>query len=202
MSSPAFVIEHLEPMVGRWLLLEYTYASMIVGCERLCFTNVKRPEDAAMLQGLGRVEAKRACEIYPPTKVLVLDPKAKRLLQPEDFAGKEAVLIGGILGDHPPRNRTSRLLTVTFPEAAVRSLGKSQFSIDGAVYVAKRVSEGVPLRDIPIKKGLTIKVSRNHEIHLPYIYPIADGKPLINPRLVEYLASMEIVEDEEHLLTF
>ncbi|MBC7130348.1 hypothetical protein H5T51_03890 [Candidatus Bathyarchaeota archaeon] len=195
-----FVIEHLEHEIGKWLLFEYMHASEIVGRKHLWFTNVKRADDAARLKPLGRVEARRAAEIFKPTKVLILDPKANMQLRPEDFNGKEAVIIGGILGDHPPKGRTSKLLTRAFPGAAARNLGKAQFSIDGAIYVAKLVSEGISLERIPIKKGLTIKLDDYSEVYLPYAYPLKDGKPVISPWLVEYLRSEEIIRDEEKLL--
>lgn len=201
MALCVFVIEHLEPEVSKWLLFEYTHASEIVGKEKLWFTNVKRIEDSLKLQPLGKVCSERAFELFTQSKVIVLDPKANSSLNPDDFKGKEAVVIGGILGDHPPRGRTSRLLTATFPGAVVRNIGRFQFSIDGAIYVAKLVGEGTPLEAIPVKKGLKIKLDDEGEIYLPYAYPIKNGKPLINPKLVEYLRSEEIVEDEEKMLS-
>lgn len=200
MTLCIFVIEHLEPEVSKWLLFEYMHASEIVGKEKLWFTNVKRVEDSKKLQPLGRVCSERAFELFTPSKVIVLDPKASLSLKPSDFEGKEAVIIGGILGDHPPQGRTSRLLTATLPGAIVRNIGKVQFSIDGAIYVAKLVSEGTPLEAIPVKKGLKIKLDDKGEIYLPYAYPIKNGKPLINPKLIEYLRSEEIVKDEEKIL--
>ncbi|MEM1757611.1 MAG: SAM-dependent methyltransferase, partial [Candidatus Bathyarchaeia archaeon] len=186
MASIIFIIEHLEPEVSKWLLFEYMHASEIVGKEKLWFTNVKRIEDFQKLKTLGRVCLERAFELFPPFKVIVLDPKANLSLKPNDFEGKEAVIIGGILGDHPPKGRTSKLLTATLPGAIVRNIGKVQFSIDGAIYVAKLVSEGTPLEAISVKRGLRIKFDNKGEIYLPYAYPIKNGKPLINPKLIEY----------------
>ncbi|MEM0253089.1 MAG: SAM-dependent methyltransferase [Candidatus Bathyarchaeia archaeon] len=200
MASIIFIIEHLEPEVSKWLLFEYMHASEIVGKEKLWFTNVKRIEDFQKLKTLGRVCLERAFELFPPSKVIVLDPKANLSLKPNDFEGKEAVIIGGILGDHPPKGRTSKLLTATLPGAIVRNIGKVQFSIDGAIYVAKLVSEGTPLEAISVKRGLRIKFDNKGEIYLPYAYPIKNGKPLINPKLIEYLCSEEILEDEEKML--
>lgn len=195
-----FVIEHLEPEVGKWLYIEYLHASEIVGKNRLIFTNVRKPEDAKILSKLGRVKKESFAEIFPPEKIIILDPKASRRLEPEDFRDKEAIIIGGILGDHPPKGRTKKLVTAKCPNAAVRSLGKDQFSIDGAVYVAKLVSEGKRLEEIPVMKGLTIKLNEYAEIFLPYAYPLKNNEPVIHKSLIEYLRSEEIVKDEEKLL--
>jgi ribosome biogenesis SPOUT family RNA methylase Rps3 len=198
--KPLFVIEHLEPETGKWLLYEYEHASEIVGKKRLIFTNVKKKGDKAKLSRLGKVEEKSAAEIFSPERVIILDPKAEEPLKPEDFAGKDAVIIGGILGDYPPKGRTRKLLTRRFPKATARNIGKGQFSIDGAVYVAKLVSDGTPLEKIPIKKGLSLKLDEHAEVYLPYAYPLKDGKPVISQKLVAYLCSDQIVKDEEKIL--
>ncbi|MCX8171368.1 MAG: hypothetical protein N3E47_05295, partial [Candidatus Bathyarchaeota archaeon] len=90
-TSPSliFVIEHLEPEVGKWLYLEYANASSIVGKDRLTFTNVKRGEDAEILSGLGRVRCESFIEIFSPERIVILDPKAPERLKPDDFTGKE-----------------------------------------------------------------------------------------------------------------
>jgi len=195
-----FVIEHLEPEIGKWLLFEYEHASEIAGKNRLMFTNIKKEEWRRLLSRFGMVEEKSAAQIFNHEKVIVLDPKAELPLTPEDFAGKEAVIVGGILGDHPPKGRTRKLLTTRFPKAAARNIGKSQFSIDGAVYVARLVSEGKPLEAIPVQRGLSLKLNQYGEVYLPYAYPLQDGKPVISKKLVAYLLSDEIVADEEEML--
>lgn len=186
-----FVIEHLEPEVGTWLNIEYAHASEIVGKNRLTFTNVKSEADKAKLSKLGTVKEQSFAEIYDPSEIVILDPKANYALTPKDLACKKAVIIGGILGDHPPRGRTKILITNRLQGATARNIGKKQFAIDGAIYIAKLVSEGVRLEEIPVKKGLTIKLSASHSVYLPYAYPLKDGKPLIHKALIEYLSKCE-----------
>lgn len=198
--KPIFVIEHLEPELGKWLFYEYAHASQIVGKCNLLFTNVKKKKEALKLQKLGGVEERTAAEIFTPDKVIVLDPRAGHPLKPDDLSSMEAVIIGGILGDHPPKGRTFRLITSRFSSAAARNLGGDQFSIDGAVYVAKLVSQGTPLDQIPIRKGLRIRLSEHAEVYLPYAYPLKDGKPVISRKLIAYLRSERIVRDEEKLI--
>lgn len=195
-----FVIEHLEEEIGKWLYIEYKHASEIVGRENLIFTNVKRVEDRNLLSEFGEVEARSFRDVFRQDEVVILDPKAERKLVTSDFYGKKAVVIGGILGDNPPRGRTQKYLSNLCPKAVKRNLGRKQFSIDGAVYVAKMVSEGIPLEAIRVVDGLNIKVDEFVEIYLPYVYPLNDGKPVIHEELVKYLSSEDVVRDEEVLL--
>ncbi|MEM3640679.1 MAG: SAM-dependent methyltransferase [Candidatus Bathyarchaeia archaeon] len=198
--NPLFVIEHLEPKIGKWLLYEYMHASQIAGKNHLMFANVKMERDAAELSKLGIVEERSAMEIFNPRKVIILDPKAEQPLKPQDFKDKEVIVVGGILGETPPKGRTFRLITKRFQKAITRNLGKPQFSVDGAIYLAKLVSQGTPLEKIPVKKGLTLKLNENAEIYLPYAYPLKNGKPVISQKLIAYLCSEQIVKDEEKLL--
>lgn len=182
-----FVIEHLEPEVNTWLHIEYTHASEIISKNRLIFTNVKCEADKAKLSSLGTVKKQSFAQIYKPSEILILDPKADSKLEPEDLTCKKAVVIGGILGDNPPKERTKLLITSRCEGAVARNIGKSQFTIDGAVYVAKLVSEGFRLEEIPVRRGLTIKLSEHHSVYLPYAYPLENGKPLIHEALIGYL---------------
>ncbi|MHC1586402.1 MAG: hypothetical protein ACXQTV_02510 [Candidatus Hecatellaceae archaeon] len=185
---PIFAVEHLEAELGRWLLIEYLHGAELVKPYRLLITNVRKAEDRETLRAMGlNVEGVRVFELFNPRRLLILDPQAEGLLQPSDFKGVEVVVVGGILGDHPPRGRTKRFLASLCPEAKVRSLGKLQFTIDGALFMARRVYEGFRLEEIPTVEGFSLRVSSSHEIYLPYGYPLVGGKPLISPRLVEYL---------------
>jgi len=195
-----FVIEHLEPEIGRWLCIEYAHASTIVGRDKLIFTNIKNKTDMQILSELGTVKEESFAELFKPADIIILDPRAKEILKSEDFRDKRAVIVGGILGDHPPRGRTRKLITSRVPDAIARNIGKGQFSIDGAIYIAKMVYEGVRLEDIPIKRGIHIRLDERAEIYLPYVYPIRDGKPLISEELIKYLTSEDIVDYEERLL--
>ncbi len=188
-NTPIFVIEHLEPEIGKWLIMEYRHASKIVGENRLVFTNVKKKTHAIKLSKFGSVKPESFSELFRPEEIIILDMKASKPLRVQDFACKKAVVVGGILGDHPPKGRTFRLITSRVPEAAARNLGKFQFGIDGAVYMAKCVSEGTPLSEIPIKRRLTIKAGETHFIILPYAFPVRGGKTIISQELVDYLLS-------------
>ena len=186
-----FVIEHLEPRLSKWVLIEYEHVSMIVGRENLAFTNVKR--GLKTLQRLGRVYRESAVELFDSEGTIVLDLKAEELLEPSDFDSARAVVVGGILGDHPPRGRTFKLITSKVKRARARSLGNCQFSIDGAVYMALKVASGVRLSEIPVANSLTLRCG-DLEIRLPFCYPLVNGKPVISPKLIDYLLETDIVQ--------
>lgn len=183
----AYVIEHLEQEIGEWLLIEYRHASQIVGKDRLMFTNVEKPKDVAELSKLGTAESKSFVEIFRAREIVILDPKAKTPLRHADLEAKRGIVIGGILGDESAKGRTRALVTTRFPEAVARNLGFGQFTIDGAVYMAKLVCEGFRLDEIPVKKGLNVRMSKHHSVYLPYVYPLKNGKPVVHKALIEYL---------------
>jgi len=185
------VIEHLEPRLSKWVLIEYEHASLIVGKDNLAFTNVKR--GFKTLEKLGKVYRESAVELFDNEGVIVLDPRADKLLEPSDFNDVESVVVGGILGDHPPRGRTFTLITSKMRRARARSLGNRQFSIDGAIYMALKVAQGVELSDIPVADSLTLKCG-DLEIYLPFSYPLVNGKPVISPKLIDCLLKTDIVQ--------
>jgi len=181
-----FAIEHLEPKLSEWLYIEYSHAAQIVGRERLLITNVKKKDEFEKLSRIAGTERKRFNELFEKEKLLVLDPRARKKLSSSDFRDKKAVVIGGILGADPPLGRTEKLLTKNV-KAQARNLGREQFPIDGAVYMAKQVSEGTPLKEVPVQLGVDIQIDRGHSVLLPYAYPLKGGKPLISRELVAYL---------------
>jgi len=182
-----FVIEHLEPKLSEWIHIEYSHAAQIVGRKRLLITNVKKKGEFRKLVKIAGVERKRACELFKQRELIVLDPRARKKLSPTEMRGSGVIVIGGILGEEPPLGRTRELLTRTLPRASARNIGKGQFAIDGATYVAKQVSEGKSLEEIPVQHGLEIQISEVHSTFLPYTFPFVRDKPLISRELIAYL---------------
>jgi len=189
MKQPKIVIEHLEPKLSCWLLFEYENVSKIFK-KKVWFTNVKNNEVQKKLKKLGTVRQQSVLKIFPHEKLVILDPRAKKTLVPEDLKDAIAV-VGGILGEHPALGRTKILLTSKAPNAKSRNLSREQFTIDGAVYIAKKIIEGKKNSAIPIKHGLILrtklKPSGVYEVELPYTYPVVAGKPIISEKLVHYL---------------
>ncbi|CAA7263302.1 unnamed protein product [Cyclocybe aegerita] len=114
----------------------------------------------------------------PIDQVCLLDPKAEKELSPEDGDGQfQWFLFGGILGDDPPRDRTSELRVHGFP---TRHLGPIQMTTDTALGVTTIVVHGrIPLQDIPYTDYPTIRFNAKESVEMPFRY-IADGK---EPRL-------------------
>ncbi len=191
------IIENLEPILSRWVLIEYENASKLIG--KIIITNVKSESDRIILSKIAVVRRERACELYD--KAIILDPQAKEELTPEDASKANVAVIGGILGDHPPRGRTRTLLTRTFKEPIARNIGSKQFSIDGAAFVAHMVlNKGYRLNELEYIDGIVLKrrvFGLEHIIELPYRYPLVNGKPIISDKLVKMLTTCEVELFEE-----
>jgi ribosome biogenesis SPOUT family RNA methylase Rps3 len=148
---------------------------------------VKKKHERQKLSKICRVSHRSAIDLFSQRELVILDPQARRKLTPIDLQRKRVVLVGGILGDDPPRGRTKEMLTKFLPRAISRNLGKHQLSIDGSVYVAKRVSQGADLDEIPLSFGVEIPITKECSINLPFAYPLVGGKPLISSELITYL---------------
>ncbi|KAF8558553.1 DUF431-domain-containing protein [Imleria badia] len=204
----AYVIEHMEEdeatpsSLPPWVELEYTHMKMLAGgSARVLFTHLSQRSCASLQEKLASLSGPVACsEVYtqsilellknqdiPLSKVCLLDPKAERRLEPEDGLEFEWFLFGGILGDDPPRDRTSQLRQLGFP---TRHLGPVQMTTDTALGVTKRVvDDQIPLDDIPYVEFPTIKFNAKESVEMPFKY-IADrpgGEPLLPPGMKELL---------------
>lgn len=73
--------------------------------------------------------------------------RAEKELEPSDFDNYDSFIFGGILGDHPPQDRTKELRNEGFE---LRKLTKIQMSTDTAVLASKIIMyDKVKLNDIP-----------------------------------------------------
>lgn len=96
---------------------------------------------------------------------------------------KPTIVIGGICGDNPRQGRTFALLTSVLKKPKTRNIGKPQFTIDGAAYVAKKVSEGAHLGEIKVKPKLALELNECETVEIPLAYP----KGFVTPGLAEML---------------
>ena len=100
------------------------------------------------------IEALITNQVLPPKpKICLLDPRADQAISPQDAEQFNGFLFGGILGDDPPRDRTSELRKLGFPS---RHLGNIQMTTDTAVYVTSLVID---------RQG---EVSCSHSIYVAY----------------------------------
>ncbi len=179
------IIEHLEPCLNKWLLKEYEIASKLYE-GRVMFTNVKKQKHELTLKRFGIVIKESATELLRDrTDVIVLDPKASTPLKPDELKKAGYVIIGGIMGSHPPGGRTQRFITSRLPNALARNIGKLQYTIAGAVYVLKLIECGKEVSDVKYVFGLKIRremgSSVELEIELPYAFPINDEGKILLP---------------------
>jgi len=167
-------------------MLEYKHAAKLWK-GNLLFTRVSDTKTEKVLQKLGSVTTENAKDLYAGKNCIVLDPQAKRALNPKDCTNSDALIVGGLLGYEKPQGRTKTLISA-FSGFHIRHLGPLQLSIDGAVFVIKAICLGLHLKDIEIAKEIEIIHNEVHSTILPFGYPIIENKPVITPGLIEYLS--------------
>ncbi len=169
-----YIIEHLEPKLYKWCVVEYKHASDTVNKKNLIFTNIKKQSETNKLKKLGDVK-KSSIKDLKYKKICLLDPDAKKTLTTNDCKKFNYLLFGGILGDHPRKHRTIE----EFPKDLKyerRNLGNKQMSTNTAVYVAHKIEKGKKLKDLKFAPKLVIPVGPGEEIILPYRYVKENGK--------------------------
>lgn len=213
---PKFIIEHLEPFLSKWCLIEYENISKYVGKENLIITNLP-PEDHKKLKHLASELQEDSVLTMQLNNTCLLEPQTPKILKPKDSF--DYFIFGGILGDYPEQGRTekyltSKLNTSKLIKPTTRNLGKKQMSTDTAVLVTKIIAvDKTPFNKIPfidepkivLKQGFVgTKVSRStakrgtaqpsenqkeytEEIILPYRYIKENNKPKIAKKLLDYL---------------
>lgn len=180
---PIFIIEHLEPKLWKWCVIEYAHISQMVGRENCWFTNIR----SSRLASHGKVIPKSVTTLNLEN-VCVLDPEAPKTLTPEDAQQFDYFVFGGILGNDPPEKRTNPELTMRFPHPInARNIGTRQMSTDNAVAVVKEIVAGKKLEGLPFQDGIEIDLKDGESIQFPYRYLLVKGKPWISKELVEYL---------------
>ncbi len=141
----------MEHGFSDWVILEYSAIIKDVGRENLFLTSLPdstteieipqqlkdvglqwTTEEAISLpnvfQGIPNIEKSRVC---------LLDPAAETDLVPEDAEKFDYFVFGGILGDHPPRDRTGELRRKY--GFVGKRLGAKQMTTDTAVRVTQLI---------------------------------------------------------------
>ena len=185
MKQKIFIIEHLEPKLWPWSIIEYKHLSRAVGKKNVWFTNIPQSQvkklnkfGKVFIQSVKSLNLKNAC---------VLDPESNVTLTPENSSGFQFFIFGGILGDNPPKKRTTLELARFLSNAKSFNIGKTQMSTDNAVYVTKKIIEGTPLKKIPFQDEIEIKLNKIESTILPYRYALVNGKPFYSKELIKYL---------------
>jgi ribosome biogenesis SPOUT family RNA methylase Rps3 len=182
-----YIIEHLEPKLWKWCILEYEHISETVGKDNLLFTNIKDKKEAKVLQKFGTVFEKSVSELNL-NGLCVLDPESDKLLEPADKNKFEYFVFGGILGDYPPKKRTKEELTAMLENCETRNIGKEQMSTDNAVFTVKQILEGKKLSELIFEDNVRIEVNEFESIDLPYRYNLVNGKLFMSKKLLKELS--------------
>ncbi|KAL2152649.1 hypothetical protein VTH82DRAFT_5833 [Thermothelomyces myriococcoides] len=192
-SSKTYIVEHLDTELGPWSELEYlaiARESQDAGA-KFCLSSL--PEEFKVPDELREIpaftaETRGVEELYAADKsrVCLLDPAAANDLSPEDGDKFDVFLFGGILGDDPPRDRTSELRKKGFEG---RRLGPIQMTTDTAVRVTRMVVEGkTPLEEIPYLDSPELKFNEHESTELPFRYVKGDdGGPIMPEGMVDLI---------------
>ncbi len=182
-SRFSFVVEHLDPELGPWSALEYktvAQESKEAGCD---FILSCIPE--SLLSSLknikyASVQTAGVEQLFADKKsrVCLLDPAAEQELSPSDAESFDVFLFGGILGDDPPRDRTSELRQKGY---AGRRLGPKQMTTDTAVRVTRMIVQNkMPLEQIPYVDYPELKLDEHESTEMPFRYVKGkDGQPVM-----------------------
>lgn len=139
-----FIVEHLDPELEAWQALEYntiagecaaagsTFLLTGVANQANFDKQLNLPKQSLLAESVDSLYATDAQK----RRVCLLDPKGEKDLSPEDGGEFDVFLFGGILGDEPPRDRTSELRKLGFKG---RRLGPEQMTTDTAARVTRIV---------------------------------------------------------------
>ncbi|KAI8209858.1 Protein arginine N-methyltransferase SFM1 [Colletotrichum sp. SAR 10_77] len=188
-----YIVEHLDPELGPWSELEYiaiakeTHAAAGTFLLSSLPAAFKAPEKLSEVPAF-KAENRGVEELYAHDKsrVCLLDPAAASDLSPEDGEKFDAFLFGGILGDDPPRDRTSELRKKGFEG---RRLGPTQMTTDTAVRVTRIVvEEKTPLDKISYVTYPELKFSEHESTEMPFKYVTdKNGEPIMPEGMVDLI---------------
>ncbi|KAI2606125.1 DUF431-domain-containing protein [Hypoxylon fragiforme] len=191
-----YIVEHLDPELGQWSELEYAAIAAETQRAGNTFMLSSLPsgfEVPARLTAIPafRAERRGVEEMYGGEgggrdRVCLLDPQAERDLSPDDKGVFDVFLFGGILGDDPPRDRTSELRKKGFKG---RRLGPVQMTTDTAVRVTRMViEEQFTLNKIPYTDFPDLKFNEHESTQMPFRYVKDDeGNPIMPEGMVDLI---------------
>ncbi|KAF3760866.1 DUF431-domain-containing protein [Cryphonectria parasitica EP155] len=194
MSGKTYIVEHLDPELGPWSELEYiaiAKESLENGSSFTLSSVSPKFKVPGSLDAIPTFTATQSSveDIYASSKntVCLLDPAAEKDLSPEDAQEFETFLFGGILGDDPPRDRTSELRKKGFPG---RRLGPVQMTTDTAVRVTRIViQQQIPLNEIQYLDHPDLKINDHESTQMPFRYVKGeDGQPIMPKGMRELIA--------------
>lgn len=185
----------MEQGFTKWVVLEYSQIIRDIGKENLILTSLPAGTSEAdipkELIELGiQWTTKEVNEILPAevtnSQLCLLDPRATVELQPSDAEQFEYFIFGGILGDHPPRDRTTELKVKIGCDT--RRLGALQMTTDTAIRTTKLILEGTPFEQIKFIDYPEIRYSKHEATEMPFRYVLdAQNKPILPLGMVDLI---------------
>lgn len=206
-----YIIEHMEQDFSQWVTLEYAQIIRDIGAENLILSSLPEgtteSEIPEKLLHMGLrwttkdlnhlTEEFKDLQPLQNGRVCLLDPRADQDLQPAETEQFDYFVFGGILGDHPPRDRTTEI-KVAYPDLVVgRRLGDKQMTTDTAIRTTQQIIEkGKKFQDIHFIDYPEFRFSKNEATEMPFRY-ILDAQN--NPILPEGMLAL-IKRDSEQSL--
>lgn len=108
--------------------------------------------------------------------ICMMDMRGPKQLEPSDDDQFSLYVFGGILGDHPPRDRGKFLRELNF---GLRQLGAKQMTTDTAIHVTKKVViDKVPFECLNFveKPEFPFDLQRTSQFHLNIETPLGDDE--------------------------
>ncbi|ODQ77504.1 hypothetical protein BABINDRAFT_41640 [Babjeviella inositovora NRRL Y-12698] len=191
-----YVIEHMETGFSEWTILEYSQIIRDLGKENLFLTSLPQGTTEAdipsRLVALGlQWTTQEVIDIVggqeKAKEVCLLDPRATQDLVPADATEFEYFVFGGILGDHPPRDRTGELRKKY--GFAGRRLGKLQMTTDTAIRTTQLiVANKTAFEDIKFIDYPELRFSTYEATEMPFRYVLdTNGKPIFPEGMLELI---------------
>lgn len=187
-----YVIEHMEQGFTKWVVLEYAQIIKDVGRENLFLVSLPQgTTEANIPKELLDLGLQWTTEDIVPylmdTKgvakredLCLLDPRAEIELQPSDASDFKYFIFGGILGDHPPRDRTTELKNKL--GCPTRRLGSLQMTTDTAVRTTQIILEKqTNFEDIKFIDYPEIRYSKTEATEMPFRYVLDERNTPIFP---------------------
>ncbi|EJS41740.1 YOR021C [Saccharomyces arboricola H-6] len=210
-----YIIEHMEEGFSEWVILEYSQILRDVGAENLVLSSLPKgtterdiPEKLSALglrwttKDLKSIDQDfKDLEPLKDGRVCLLDPRAEIDLQPEDAANFDYFVFGGILGDHPPRDRTKELKT-TYPNLLIsRRLGDKQMTTDTAIRTTQLiVKDKIKFEDIKFIDYPEFRFTKNEATEMPFRYVLDKERRPILPEGMLDLIKKDSAQSLEDLL--
>lgn len=198
-----YIIEHMEQGFSEWVTLEYAQIIRDLGASNLILSSLpegtQESDIPVKLREMGLQWTTKPLNeiqtVFPQlpslqeNRVCLLDPRASSDLTPEDAQQYDYFVFGGILGDHPPRDRTKELMQA-YPKLLVgKRLGDKQMTTDTAIRTTQIIIERqVPFEEIKFIDYPEFRFTKNEATEMPFRYVLDDnGAPILPEGMLELI---------------